>query len=216
MAASRAKTIVATLCYVRQDDPEEVRHQTAGRPICPDDEIRLVDEEGREVPEGEVGELLCQGPYTIRGYFRAQEYNRTAFTTDGFFHTGDLMRCHPSGNLVVEGRRKDLINRGGEKISAEEVENLILQHPAVKNIACVPMPDERLGECVGAVVWMKPGSSVTADDLTAFLGSRLAPYKVPCQIWMSSDALPKLGSEKIDKVGLRTQYREEYAAKVVA
>ena len=90
------------------------------------------------------------------------------------------------------------------------------EHAEVNECAVVGLPDERLGECVGAVVWMKPGSSVTADDLVAFLGGRLAPYKVPCQIWMSNDALPKLGSEKIDKVSLRSHYREEYAAKAVA
>ena len=84
------------------------------------------------------------------------------------------------------------------------------------NVGQVAVPDERLGEVVGAVIWMKPESSVTADDMCSFLSARLAAYKVPCKIWMSNDALPKLGSEKIDKVSLRTQYREEYAAKVVA
>ena len=78
------------------------------------------------------------------------------------------------------------------------------------------MPDERLGECVGAVVWTKPGSELTADALTAFLNARLAPYKVPCRIWMSNEALPKLGSEKIDKVTLRNRYREEYKAEATA
>jgi non-ribosomal peptide synthetase component E (peptide arylation enzyme) len=129
------------LTIVRVDDPEEVRMETVGRPISAGDEVMLVDERGREVPPGEVGELACRGPYTFRGYFRAPVQNAASFTADGFFKTGDLMRLHPTGNYVVEGRRKDLINRGGENISAEEVENLILGHPAVKNVACVPMPD---------------------------------------------------------------------------
>ncbi|MFQ5861395.1 MAG: (2,3-dihydroxybenzoyl)adenylate synthase, partial [Dehalococcoidia bacterium] len=128
------------LCiFVRLDDPDEVRMETVGRPISPDDEVKLVDDEGQEVPPGEIGELTCRGPYTLHGYFRAPEHNALAFTLDGFYKTGDLMRQHPSGNLVVEGRKKDLINRGGEKISAEEIENLILSHPAVENVACVPM-----------------------------------------------------------------------------
>jgi len=191
------------LCYVRQDDPEEVRHQTAGRPICPDDEIRLVDEEGREVPEGEVGELLCQGPYTIRGYFRAQEYNRTAFTTDGFFHTGDLMRCHPSGNLVVEGRRKDLINRGGEKISAEEIENLILTHPSVHNIACTAMPDPMLGEKMCAFVVLREGRTLSLPELVGFLETKqIARFKLPERLEILPE-LPVSGFGKISKKDLR-------------
>ncbi|HMH18080.1 MAG TPA: AMP-binding protein, partial [Burkholderiales bacterium] len=128
------------LFFVRLDDPEDVRMDTCGRPLSPDDEVRLVDEEGREVVPGEVGELTCRGPYTLRGYYGVPEYNARQFTPEGFYRSGDLMRLHPSGNYVVEGRKKDLINRGGEKISAEEIENLILAHPAVQNIACVPMP----------------------------------------------------------------------------
>ena len=125
------------LMFVRLDDPPEVRLETVGRPVCPDDEVRLVAEDGRDVPDGEIGELLARGPYTLRGYYNAPEHNARAFTRDGYYLTGDLMRRHPSGNYVVEGRRKDLINRGGEKISAEEIENLILAHPAVQNVACV-------------------------------------------------------------------------------
>ena len=134
------------LMFVRLDDPPEVRLETVGRPICPDDEVRLVDEDDRDVPDGAIGELLARGPYTLRGYYAAPEHNARAFTTDGFYRSGDLMRRHPSGNYVVEGRKKDLINRGGEKISAEEIENLILGHPAVQNVACVAMPDPVLGE----------------------------------------------------------------------
>src|SRR4029077_20698325 len=135
-----------TLFFVRLDDPREVKLETCGRPIAPDDEVKLVDDDGREVADGEGGELPCRGPYTLRGYFGAPEYNARQFTADGFYRSGDLMRRHPSGNYMVEGRKKDLINRGGEKISAEEIENLILTHPAVQNVACVPMPDPILGE----------------------------------------------------------------------
>ena len=164
------------LTFVRLDDPYEVRLETVGRPVSPDDEVKLVDEEGREVP----GELACRGPYTLRGYYRAPEYNARVFTPDGFYLTGDLMRRHPSGNLIVEGRKKDLINRGGEKISAEEVENLILGHPAVQNVACVPMPDPVLGERTCAFVIAKPGRPVTLADLASFLTEAgIAKYKLP-------------------------------------
>ena len=143
------------LMFVRFDDPEEVRMETVGRPVSPDDEVRLVDDDDKEVAPGEVGELLARGPYTLRGYYGVPEYNARAFTTDGFYRSGDLMRRHPSGNYMVEGRKKDLINRGGEKISAEEIENLILSHPAVQNVACVPMPDPVLGERMCAYVILR-------------------------------------------------------------
>jgi 2,3-dihydroxybenzoate-AMP ligase len=176
------------LFFVRLDDPEDVRMQTCGRPLSPDDEVRLVDEEGREVAPGEVGELTCRGPYTLRGYFGVPEYNARQFTPDGFYRSGDLMRLHPSGNYVVEGRKKDLINRGGEKISAEEIENLILAHPAVQNIACVPMPDPNLGEKMCACVIPKKGRSLSLQELVEFLkGKEIARFKLPERLEVFSD-----------------------------
>jgi 2,3-dihydroxybenzoate-AMP ligase len=168
------------LFFVKLDDPEDVRLETCGRPLSPDDEVRLVDDEGKEVPPGEVGELTCRGPYTLRGYFGVPEYNARQFTSDGFYRSGDLMRLHPSGNYVVEGRKKDLINRGGEKISAEEIENLILSHPAVQNIACVAMPDPDLGEKTCACVILRPGRSLALEELTRFLSEKeIAKFKLP-------------------------------------
>jgi 2,3-dihydroxybenzoate-AMP ligase len=176
------------LFFVRLEDPEEVRLETCGRPVSPDDEVRLVDDEGREVAPGEVGELTCRGPYTLRGYFGVPEYNARQFTPDGFYRSGDLMRLHPSGNYVVEGRKKDLINRGGEKISAEEIENLILSHPCVQNIACVPMPDPNLGEKMCACVVLKRGGSLTLKELAAFLMDKeIAKFKLPERLEVLSD-----------------------------
>ncbi len=176
------------LFFVDLDDPEDVRLETCGRPLSPDDEVRLVDDEGREVPAGEVGELTCRGPYTLRGYFGVPEYNARQFTPDGFYRSGDLMRRHPSGNYVVEGRKKDLINRGGEKISAEEIENLILSHPMVQNIACVPMPDPLLGERMCACVILKRDCSLTLKELVAFLmGKEIAKFKLPERIEILED-----------------------------
>src|SRR5260370_37393262 len=109
------------ICYTHLDDPEDVTFKTQGRPFSSADEIRIVDSDGVDVAPGEVGELWCRGPYTLRGYLRSPERNREAFSLDGYYRTGDLVRLDPSGNLVVEGRIKDLINRGGEKINAEEI-----------------------------------------------------------------------------------------------
>jgi 2,3-dihydroxybenzoate-AMP ligase len=169
------------LMFVRLDDPEEVRMETSGRPLSPDDEVKLLDDDDNEVPVGEVGELTCRGPYTLRGYFRAPEHNARAFTSDGFYRSGDLMRMHPSGNYIVEGRKKDLINRGGEKISAEEIENLILMHPAVQNVACVPMPDPVLGEKMCAYVILRQGAAGLAlPELVDFLlQQEMAKHKLP-------------------------------------
>jgi len=168
------------LMFVRKGDAEEVLLETCGRPVCEDDEVMLIDDDGREVPQGEVGELACRGPYTLRGYYGVPEYNARQFTPDGFYRSGDLLRRHRSGNYVVEGRKKDLINRGGEKISAEEVENLILMHPAVQNVACVPMPDAAMGEKMCAFVILKTGRSLALADLVAFLQTHeIAKFKMP-------------------------------------
>ena len=168
------------LMFVRLNDPEDVCLETVGRPISPDDEVRLLDDDSNEVPVGEVGELCCRGPYTLRGYFGVPEYNAWVFTPDGFYRSGDLMRQHASGSYIVEGRKKDLINRGGEKISAEEIENLILSHPSVKNVACIPVPDPDLGERMCACVLLRDGANLSFDELKRFLlGREIATYKLP-------------------------------------
>ena len=187
------------LMFVRLDDPPEVRLETVGRPICPDDEVRLVDEDGADVPDGEIGELWARGPYTLRGYYNAPEHNQRSFSPDGFYRSGDLMWRHPSGNYVVAGRTKDLINRGGEKISAEEVENLILGHPAVLNVACVPVPDPVLGERMCACVLLRPGRQLTLPELTEFLlAEEMARHKLPEQL-AALDALPLSPVGKVAK-----------------
>ena len=185
----------------------------ASKPLV---DLAILDDDGNPVAQGGVGEVCIRSVCNFEGYWNNEAATKAAFFDNGYFRSGDLGYLDEDGYLFIVDRKKDIIIRGGENISCQEVEAAIYEHPDTNECAVFGLPDERLGECVGAVVWMKPGSSVTADDLTAFLGSRLAPYKVPCQIWLSSDALPKLGSEKIDKVSLRTQYREEYAAKVVA
>jgi 2,3-dihydroxybenzoate-AMP ligase len=177
-----------TLMFVRADDPEAVKLETCGRPVCPDDEVKLLDEDDREVPMGQVGELTVRGPYTLRGYFGVPEYNARQFTSDGFYRSGDLMRLHPTGNYVVEGRKKDLINRGGEKISAEEVENLILMHPSVQNVACVPMPDAAMGERMCACVILQRDHALTLADLVAFLRTKeIARFKLPERLEVLAD-----------------------------
>ncbi len=177
-----------TIMFVRVGDPPDVQLETVGRPVCPDDEVRLIDDDGNEAPFGEVGELCVRGPYTLRGYYGAPEHNAMVFTPDGFYCSGDLMRQHGSGNYMVEGRKKDVINRGGEKISAEEIENLILQHPGVQNVACVAMPDPVLGERMCACVIPRAGMEVDFDGLLAFLaGKEFAKHKLPERLELMND-----------------------------
>jgi 2,3-dihydroxybenzoate-AMP ligase len=200
------------LMFVRLDDPPEVRLETVGRPICPDDEVRLVDSGGRDVPDGEIGELLARGPYTLRGYYNAPEHNQRAFSPDGFYRSGDLMWRHPSGNYVVAGRSKDLINRGGEKISAEEVENLILSHPAVLNVACVPVPDPELGERMCACVILRPGATLTLPELVEFLTAQeIDRHKLPERLAVL-ERFPLSPVGKVSKKDLGAMLAAECAA----
>jgi len=187
----------------RPDDPPDVIRETQGRPVSAGDEIKIVDDGGNEVAPGAVGELVTRGPYTIRGYYRAEEYNRTAFAVDGFYRTGDMVRMHRSGNLVVEGRRKDLINRGGEKISAEEIENLMLGHDSIHMAAVVAMPDHVMGERSCAFAILRPDCTLTLDRLCAFLETKqIAKFKLPERLEIV-DSLPLTGMGKIAKKELR-------------
>ncbi len=200
------------LLFVRRGDPEDVVMETCGRPISPDDEVMLLGEDDEIVKPGEVGELCARGPYTLRGYYGAEEHNRRAFTPDGFYRSGDLMRMHPSGNYVVEGRKKDLINRGGEKISAEEVENLILSHPAVHNVACVPVPDPDLGERMCACVVLRAGASLTLAELVAYLSEKeIAKFKLPERLEVLDD-FPLSTFGKVSKKALAEAVSKKVAA----
>jgi salicylate---CoA ligase len=191
------------LNYTRLDDSEDVIVGTQGRPMSPADEVMLVNELDQPVPPGEAGSLLTRGPYTPRGYYRAAEYNRRSFTSDGWYRSGDICRWHSSGNLVVEGRDKDMINRGGEKISAEEIENLVYHLPEVTQVAAVAMPDPDLGERVCLYVVTRAGTHVDLDTVRAQLRElEVAAYKLPEHL-VDVDKLPQTNVGKIDKKALR-------------
>lgn len=188
--------------YTRLDDSEERIVNTQGRPISVDDELRIVDEDGNDVAPGETGQLLTRGPYTIRGYYKAETHNARAFTSDGFYCTGDLVRMTADGYLVVEGRAKDQINRGGDKVAAEEVENHLLAHPEVHDAAVVSMPDAFLGERTCAFVIAR-GTPPAATSLTSFLRERgLAAFKIPDRVEFV-ETFPKTGVGKVSKKALR-------------
>ena len=198
------------------DAPAAARRATVGTPICAQDEIRIL-EPGSETEVGDdtVGELCCRGPYTIVGYFDAPEHNRTAFTSDGFYRTGDLAKITAiEGNryVSIEGRIKDLINRGGEKINAEEVELLLAEIAGVADVAVVAMPDPRLGEKTCAYIVSATGVPLGLDAVQHHLAELgVAKFKWPERIeWV--DALPRSNVGKVDKKRLRA----EVAAKLDA
>jgi 2,3-dihydroxybenzoate-AMP ligase len=160
---------------------------------------------------GELGELICRGPYTIRGYYKAEEHNRKAFDADGFYWTGDLVRMDSDGNVIIEGRSKDVVNRGGLKISAEEVEDLLIDHPKIKRIAVVPMPDSELGEkaCVYAIA--EPGAEVKLQDLVEHLAKKeVASFKYPERLEIV-EAFPYTNVGKVSKKTLQEDIKAKLA-----
>lgn len=192
------------LNYTHLDDPDEVIVNTQGRKISEFDEVLIVDEHGERVVEGEVGELLTRGPYTIRGYFAAPQQNASSFTPDGYYRTGDLVRSDAQGNLTVEGRAKDHINRGGEKISAEEIENYALAHPHIINAAAIGIPDPVLGSRICLVV--EASADLSLDQVREhFDECEVAVFKYP-EVLQIVDSLPVTNVGKVDKAMLRDRY----------
>ncbi|MBR8843076.1 MULTISPECIES: salicylate synthase [Pseudoalteromonas] len=196
------------LCFTRLDDPlNEVMH-TQGRPLCDLDQIRIVDEQDNPVARGSVGELQTKGPYTIAGYYKAQAHNQTTFTADGFYRTGDLVRMNQAGNLIVEGRIKEQINRAGEKIAVAEIEQRLLSHPYIDEAILVPVPDAYLGErSCACIISSQP---VTLSEVYQLLQEQqVARFKYPDQI-ISLSFWPLTAIGKINKKALIKRAEDEY------
>jgi long-chain acyl-CoA synthetase len=185
---------------------------STGRASQPLVDLAILDDDGKPVAQGERGEVSIRTVANFSGYWNRPEATAAAMTADGYFRTGDLGYLDPDGYLYIVDRKKDIIIRGGENISCQEVEAMIYEHPAIAECAVFGLPDERLGEVVGAVVWCHPGQTLTNEALTLFLAERLAAFKVPLRIWFSPDPLPRLGTEKIDKVELRKTHRALWEA----
>lgn len=196
----------------RLDDPEDVICTTQGRPVSEADEVRIVDEAGNDLPDGVAGSILTRGPYTPRGYYRAPEANARAFTPDGWYASGDIVERRPDGNLIVQGRDKDMINRGGEKISAEEIESLVYRIEDVTMAAAVAMPDPVLGEKLCLYITVKPGHQVTLEQIQELLRKTgVAAFKIPERL-VVLDELPTTKVGKINKKDLRADIAERLAA----
>lgn len=189
------------LCYTRPGDDAELLDTTQGRPLCADDEVRVVDEDGAEASEGE---LLVRGPYTINGYFNAPEANARSFSPDGFYRSGDRVRRLANGYLEVTGRIKDVIVRGGENIAADELEAHLLSHPAIRSAAAVGLPDQYLGEKVCAAVVFN-GTPLTLAELNRHLAHGGVATHVRVDQLAPLPALPTTAVGKIDKKAIVRQ-----------
>lgn len=187
------------------DDDEETIVTRQGKPTSSADEVRIVDDAGDDVPPGQPGDLLTRGIATIRGYYRAPELNAHSFTADGFYRTGDIVRQDERGYLTIVGRSKDQINRGGEKIAPEEVENLLLANDSVHDVSVIGVPDEILGERIKALIVPRKGTELdelTLSSVRSFLRERgLASYKLPDLV----DVVEKFQSTAAGKVSKRSQ-----------
>lgn len=197
--------------YTRLDDPEERIVTTQGRPISPDDELLIVDDRDRPVAPGTPGHLLTRGPYTIRGYHNAPDANARSFTADGYYRTGDVVARTADGYLIVHGRAHDHINRGGEKVSAEEIEGHLLAHAQIHDAIVVAVPDPYLGEKACAYV-IPRGETPKAADIKRWMRERgVAAFKVPDQIKFV-DRFPETGVGKISRKDLRVALRASSAS----
>lgn len=190
------------LNFTRPGDPVDVLLHTQGRPMSPHDEMLVVDEHGDAVAPGEEGELLVRGPNTINGYYRAEEANARSFTPDGYYRSGDRVRIFTegprAGYVEVTGRIKDVIHRGGETVSASDLEEHLFAHPGIYAAAAVAMPDEYLGEKICAAVVFS-GKALTLAELNSFLDSRGVSSHTKPDMLAPLPSLPKTAVGKVDK-----------------
>jgi mycobactin salicyl-AMP ligase len=192
------------LCYTRLDDPPELVDHTQGKPMCADDELLVVDDSGRPVSDGTEGELLVRGPYTLNGYFCADRDNIRCFSSDGFYRTGDLIRRFADGYLEVTGRVKDVILRGGETVSAAELEAHLLTHTAISSAAAVALPDPYLGEKICAAVVFE-GTPLALAELNDYLDQRGVATHTRPDMLVEMTVLPTTAVGKVDKKAIARQ-----------
>jgi long-chain acyl-CoA synthetase len=189
--------------YVRKPD-------SVGPPV-PVVDLKVVDEDGNELPVGEAGELWVKGPNVVRGYWENAEATARTFT-DGWLHTGDVAAIDDERFVHIVDRAKDMVIRGGENVYSVEVEAVLFEHPAVIEAAVIGIPHAVLGEEVGAVVQLRPGAEVGEDDLRDHVGERLAAFKVPVRIWLRGEPLPRNPAGKVLKRELRDELVDQAAA----
>ena len=203
-------TEVGVNCFAMTVDDSRRKPVSIGRPMMMT-EAKLVDETGREVAAGEIGELLLRGPHVCLGYWNNPEATAAALEPDGWFHTGDLARMDDEGFFYIAGRRKDMFISGGVNVYPAEIEATLVQHPAIADAAVVGVPHDTWGEVGVAFVVFRDARHATDDELVLFLEGRLARYKIPRQ-FVAIDALPRTAYGKVQKNVLQEQYARRDAA----
>ena len=198
---------VGSICGCKVSYPGEIRRRTVGKPL-EGNVVKALDDNGNEVPEGEVGALWFRGPHSPAGYYRDIETTMTVFQEDGWSTTGDLIKIE-KGIIWIMGRKKDMIIRGGQNIYPAEIEGILNEHPAIANVAIVAMPDKELGEKCCAFVVLKEGTTLTFDEMKNYLlENKLAKFKLPERLEIV-DELPTVGdSGKVNKETLKKMIRE--------
>jgi len=193
----------------RYEDPEDIVLHTVGWPICPYDEFKVIDANGNALVPEKEGELVARGPCIFRGYYKSEAENREAFTPDGFYRTGDIAKFDPEKRLIITGRRKDIIIRGGESISAREVEELIGSHPKVEQVVAVGMPDPILGERVCAFIKPKMGMEVSFEEVVVYLREKKTSVLYLPERVEIVEEMPLTHVGKFDKKWLREEIQEK-------
>lgn len=180
---------------------------STGKASLPLVDLAILDDDGKPVPQGERGEICIRSVANFEGYWNNPEATKAAYTADRYFRTGDIGYLDEDDYLFIVDRKKDIIIRGGENIACQEVEDAIYRHPDVAEASVFGLPDERFGEVPGAVVFANAGKTVTQEGLQEYLCHEIAAFKVPVRIWIADASLPRLGTEKIDRVTLRGHYQ---------
>ena len=183
--------------------PDAERKPDSVGPPVPTVEVRIVDPLNQPLPQGETGEVCIRGPILMKGYWNKPEATAEAIDTDGWLHTGDIGHLDDEGFLFITDRKKDMIIRGGENIYCVEIENRLVEHPAVADAAIIGVPHPELGEEVKAVVQVEPGGPLTDDEVRAWVRAELADFKVPTYVELRDDPLPRNASGKLLKNVLR-------------
>ncbi|MEH6827640.1 class I adenylate-forming enzyme family protein [Parasphingorhabdus sp.] len=195
-----------------QNENYLAKPDSTGRATPPIVDVAILDDDGNKMPQGERGEVCIRTSANFTGYWNNEEATRDAFTDDGYFRTGDIGYLDPEDYLFIVDRKKEIIIRGGENISCQEVEAAVYANPAVAEACIFGVPDERFGEVPALVYHTKDGYSLTDEELLEALKHQLAPFKMPVHVWQYDEPLPKLGTAKIAKIVLAKKHRDELAA----
>ena len=184
---------------------------SVGRPTPPLVEAKIVNEQGKTLKNGEIGEICFKSPANLRGYWKDPKATSDVFLEGGWLKTGDVGFMDEEGFITIKDRAKDLVIRGGENIACREVEDAIYEHPKVFEAAVFGLPEERLGEQVAAVIMVRPEEELTEQELRDFLRSRLAKFKIPTLLWLQKEPLLRGGTGKIHKRGMKEEKLAEIA-----